>query len=153
LKPFGQELPVYFEPLESKNRPLAKKYPLTFFSTHPKYRFHSMFANVSWIRALDPEPVLSINPVDAAPRGIHDGNLVRAFNDRGEVQLKARVHQGIRPGLVNLSQGWSPGDYFKGTHQALTHETINPAQAAIYEPNSAFYDTLVEVELVKEAGR
>jgi len=153
LKPFGQELPVYFEPLESQNRPLAKKYPLTFFSTHPKYRFHSMFANVSWIRELDPEPVLSINPVDAAPRGIHDGNLVRAFNDRGEVQLKARVHQGIRPGLVNLSQGWSPGDYFKGTHQALTHETINPAQAAIYEPNSAFYDTLVEVELVKEAGR
>jgi len=153
LKPFGQELPLYLEPSESPNRPLAKKYPLTFSSTHPKYRLHSMFANVSWIRELDLGPVLNINPADAAPRGIHDSSLVRTFNDRGEVQLKARVHQGIRPGLVNLSQGWSPGDYVKGTHQALTHETINPAQAAIYEPNSAFYDTLVEVELVKEAGR
>lgn len=153
LKPFGQELPVYIEPLESQNAPLAKKYPLTFSTTHPKYRVHSMFANVPWIRESDPEPYLSIHPADAAPRKIQDGDLVRVFNDRGEVHLKARVNQGVRPGLVNISQGWSPGHYIKGTHQALTHETLNPAQAAVYEPNSAFYDTLVEVEPVKEAVR
>jgi hypothetical protein len=32
----------------------------------------------------------------------------------------------------------------------LTHETVNPAQQAIYEPNFACYDVLVEVELVGE---
>ena len=35
-------------------------------------------------------------------------------------------------------------------HQALTHYTLNPAQAAVYEPNAAFFDTLVELELVRE---
>lgn len=153
LKPFGQELPVYLEPLESPLSPMGKKYPLSFSTTHPKYRLHSMFANVGWIREIDPEPILNIHPADAEPRGIRDGDLVRVFNDRGEVHLRARVHQGIRPGLVNTSQGWSPEHYAKGTHQALTHETLNPAQAAVYEPNSAFYDTLVEVEPVKEAHR
>jgi len=150
LKEFDQELPVFLEPLESQRRPLAKKYPLSFSTTHPKYRVHSMFSNISWIRELDPEPVLDINPVDAKPRDIEDGDPVRVFNDRGQVKLKARVHQGIRPGTVNICQGWSPGDYVEGSHQALTHATINPAQAAIHEPNAAFYDTLVEVELAKE---
>jgi len=150
LREFGQELPVYLEPLESQRRPLALKYPLSFSTTHPKYRLHSMFANVAWLRELDPEPTLEMNPADAEARDIQDGDLVRAFNDRGEVKLRVRVHQGIRPRLVNVCEGWSPGDYVEGTHQALTHETINPAQQAIYEPNSAFYDTLVEVERVEE---
>ena len=150
LKEFDQELPVYLEPLESQRRPLAKKYPLSFSTTHSKYRLHSMFSNISWIRELDTEPVMDINPADAKPRDIEDGDLVRVFNDRGQVKLKARVHQGIRPGTVNVCQGWSPGDYVEGSHQALTHATLNPAQAAVYEPNAAFYDTLVEVELAKE---
>ncbi|NQT48420.1 MAG: molybdopterin-dependent oxidoreductase [Chloroflexi bacterium] len=150
LKGYGQELPVYLEPLESRHTPLAQRYPLSFSSTHTKYRVHSQFANVPWARELDPEPALDMHPVDAQPRGIEDGDLVRVFNNRGEVKLKARLHQGVMPGLVNIFQGWSPWDYVEGTHQALTHEIINPAQQAVYEPNSAFYDILVEVERVEE---
>jgi len=150
LKEFDQELPVFLEPLESPRKPAAQKYPLSLSTTHPKYRLHSMFANIPWIRELDPGPALDMNPVDAKPRGIKDGDLVRVFNDRGGVKVRTRVHQGIRPGTVNICQGWSPGDYVEGTHQALTHQTLNPAQAAIYEPNAAFYDTLVQVELVKK---
>jgi len=142
----GQELPVHMEPLESSRSKLADRYPLSFSQTHPKYRLHTMFTNIAWIRELDPGPVLEINPVDAARRGIEDGDLVRAYNDRGEVRLRAEVCPGIRPGQINVCQGWSPGDYHAGTHQALTHETINPAHAVIYEPNSAFYDVLAEVE-------
>jgi len=150
LRDFSQELPVYLEPIESRQNPLSEKYPLSFSSTHPKHRVHSMYANIDWIRDMDPEPVLGINPTDAQQRGIRDEDIVRVFNDRGEMKLKARINQGVQPGLVNMSQGWSPGDYAVGTHQALTHDTINPAQQAIYEPNSAFQDTLVQVELARE---
>jgi len=150
LRDFGQELPFYMEPIESQRTPLAQKYPLSLLTTHTKYRTHSMFANVPWLRELDPEPTLEMNSADAQARGIQDGDLVRVFNDRGEVKLRVRLHQGVRAGLVNICQGWSPGDYVEGTHQALTHETINPAQQAIYEPNSALYDVLVEVEPVGE---
>jgi len=149
LREYGQELPIYLEPLESGRTPLAQKYPLSFSTAHTKYRIHSQFANVPWTRELDPEPALDMNPADAQPRGIQDGDLVRVYNDRGEVKLKARLHQGVRPGLVNIFQGWSPWDYAEGTHQALSHDIINPAQQAVYEPNSAFYDILVEVERVE----
>lgn len=145
LKGFGEELPVYREPLEGENTAPAAKFPLAFSSTHTRYRVHSQFANVPWARALDPEPRLNISPADAAARGIRDGDIVCVFNDRGRMKLKARVNHGIKPGLVNITQGWSPWDYLEGTHQALTHEAINPAQQAVYEPNAALYDVRVEV--------
>jgi molybdopterin-containing oxidoreductase family molybdopterin binding subunit len=109
-----------------------------------------MFANISWIREFDPGPALDINPADARERGIRDGDLVRVFNDRGEMKLKASVHEGVMQGVANVSQGWSPGDYAGGFHQALTHNVINPAQAAVYEPNAAYYDVAVQVERVQE---
>jgi len=146
LKPFGQELPIYLEPMESPKTRKAQDYPLTLLTTHPKYRIHSMFANVSWIREIDQGPVLEINPADAEARGVADGGTVRAFNDRGEVILRAWTNSGIRPGSINICQGWSPEHFIGGTYQAMTHETINPAQQAIYQPNIAQYDTLVEVE-------
>jgi anaerobic dimethyl sulfoxide reductase subunit A len=108
-----------------------------------------MFANVPWLREIDPEPALEMNTSDAEPRSIGDGELVRVYNDRGEVRLRVKVHPGIRQGVVNVCQGWSPGDYVTGTHQALTHDTITPVHQAIYEANASLYDVRVEVEKVK----
>jgi molybdopterin-containing oxidoreductase family molybdopterin binding subunit len=89
-----------------------------------------------------------MNPVDASPRGIQDEDMVRVSNDRGSMKLRAKVHEGIRPGSVNTTQGWWPDHFIEGSHQELTHGVINPAQEAIYEPNAALYDVLVEVENV-----
>lgn len=150
MKPFGQELPVYKEPLEGRRSPLARRYPLNMLSTHTKYRKHSMFVNVPWLRRLDPEPLAEMNPSDAEARRIADGDMVLVFNDRGSVKLKARPHEGLRKGVVNIRQGWWHRDYRDGTHQALTHSAINPAQEAAFEPNAALYDTLVEVAGVEE---
>jgi len=147
----GQQLPCYIEPVEGAGRPVTRKYPLTFLNTHTRFRTHSVYTNVHWLRDLDPEPVLEINPVDADPRSIVDGDLVRVFNDRGVMKLRAKVHQGIRPGAVNTAQGWWPQHYIEGSHQDLTHAYVNPAQQAIYEPNAALYDVAVEVEKVPEA--
>jgi molybdopterin-containing oxidoreductase family molybdopterin binding subunit len=91
-----------------------------------------------------------MNSADAQARGIRDGDIVRVSNDRGEVKLRVRVNHRVRPGLLKLEEGWWPSDYVEGTHQALTHETINPAQEAVFEPNFACHDVLVQVELVGE---
>ncbi len=150
MKEFGQELPIYIEPLESARQPLSQKYPLSILYAHTKHRHHSMFGNVDWVRELEPEPALDMNPVDATKRGIQDGDMVKAFNDRGSVTLKARVHEGIRPGVVNVNQGWWPRDFAEGSHQELTHSNINSAQDAAFEPNSALYDVLCEVRKTEE---
>ncbi len=150
LLEMGQELPCYLEPLESARKPLGQKYPLVFLTTHTRFRTHSTLANVGWLSELEPEPYLEMNPVDAEARDIQDGDTVRVFNDRGRMKLKAKAHEGIKPGTVNVTQGWWPEHFLEGSHQELTHSVINRAQEMIYEPNSAYYDVLVEVEKVRE---
>lgn len=46
-----------------------------------------------------------MNPVDAEPRGIETGDMVRVFNDRGELQIEARVTPRIIPGAVAMEEG------------------------------------------------
>ncbi len=150
LQVYEQELPFFKEPMEGQRTPLAGKYPLSLITPHPKLRTHAMFSNIPWIRQKDPEPLLEMNLADSQARGIKDGDIVRVFNDRGEVTLKAKTNQGVRASSVKLEEGWPPHEYIEGTHQSLTHETLNPAQQATFEPNFGCYDVLVEVELVKE---
>lgn len=148
LLPFGEALPVYKEPLESARSPLAKKYPLSFVQVHSKFRHHSSFANVPWLLEINPRPVVDINPQDATKRGIKDGDSVIVFNDRGRAVLKAKLNAGIKPGVVNINQGWWLGQFEEGGLNTLTHDAINPAQDVIFEPNMAMNDVLVEVKKV-----
>ena len=91
-----------------------------------------------------------MNQADAEKRGIQDGDLVSVFNERGRLKIKVMVHEGIKPGIVNVNQGWWPKDFLAGTHQTLTHDAVNPAQKAVFMENTAFYDVLVEVEKAEE---
>jgi len=103
-------------------------------------------ANIPSLLKLDPEPTLEINPADAGPRNIGDRDVVRVFNDRGQAKLRAKLSQRIKPGVINVMQGWWPEQYIGGHHNELTHDMINPAQQLIMDPNAALYDVLVEVE-------
>ena len=76
--------------------------------------------------------------------------MVQVYNDRGKATLKAMVTAGVRPGVVNICQGWWFEQFGEGGFNTLSHDTINPAQDAIYEPNMAFNDVLVEVKKVGE---
>ena len=145
LREVGQALPVYLEPLETPLDPAGKKYPLAYIQGHSQYRTHSMFANVSSLLALNPEPVVEINPIDAAARGISDNDLVTVFNDRGRTTLKARVTEGVRPQVVNISEGWWIEQFLEGSVNHLTHDVINPVQEKVYEPNMHMNDVAVEV--------
>jgi molybdopterin-containing oxidoreductase family molybdopterin binding subunit len=149
LKPFGQELPIHLEPVESVRQAKAQRYGLSLLTPHHKYRVNSTLANVPELLKFDPEPVLDMHPVDAEVRGISEGDLVYVFNDRGQVKVKAKFDAGIKPGVVSLLQGLWPEQYEEGHHNRLTHESINQAQLAVLGPNAALCDVLVEV---KKAG-
>jgi len=97
-------IPKYLETWESRNDPLAKKYPLQLTTSHFWRRAHSTFDNVPWLRELGPQHVL-ISTVDAETRGINDGDQVMAFNDRGKTMVIAEVTEGIMPGVVDIPEG------------------------------------------------
>ncbi len=155
LIPYNQEICDYQEPIEATpSNPLFAKYPLTFLSTHTRFRTHSQNVNLTWLKEITDlsEGFLEINPADAAARNVADGDVVRIHNDRGEMKVRARLTDGIKPGVVNCYQGgWDTvkvKHYIEGHPNNLTHQLANPAQSIIptFPSNAAYFDCLVEVE-------
>ncbi len=87
-----------------EDRKTKEKYPLQMIGHHYKGRTHSHYARVDWLLEVQPQ-TLWINPIDAAERGIRHHDLVRVFNDRGEVRVRAKVTPRIMPGVLSLPQG------------------------------------------------
>jgi DmsA/YnfE family anaerobic dimethyl sulfoxide reductase A subunit len=89
--------------------PETKRYPLQAIGHHSMARVHSTHANNDWLQEAFPQRIF-INPLDAAPRGISDGDLVRVWNDRGDMLIPARLTRRIMPGVVDIPQGawWNP---------------------------------------------
>jgi len=142
--PLIPPVPKYIEAWESLNDPLAKKYPLQLITPHFKRRAHSQFDNLPWLRESRPQ-VVSINTLDATSRNISQGDMVRVFNDRGEMMIPAQVTEGIMPGVVAVPQGaWynpdASGIDHGGCPNMLTKNVTSPAGA--FTSNTA----LVEVE-------
>ncbi len=101
----------YIEAWESRNDPLAEKYPLQLITTHFKRRTNGQYDRVPWLRELEPQAML-INKLDAEARGITNGDRVRVFNDRGEIFILAKLTERIMPGVVDVPQGawYDPDD-------------------------------------------
>jgi anaerobic dimethyl sulfoxide reductase subunit A len=141
-------VPKYIETWESRNDPLAGKYPLQLITTHSKRRANNQYDNIPWLRELEPQSVL-MNTADAKARGIKNGDLARVFNDRGEVIIPAKVTERIIPGVVDIPQGawYEPDD--KGVDRG---GCANVLTKDAYSPGGSFpYNTsLVEVETVSE---
>lgn len=97
-------LPVYASTFEGWDDPLRSQYPLQLFGFHYKARTHSSYGNVDVLQAACRQEVW-INPLDAEKRGINNGDLVRVFNQRGEVRLPAKVTPRIMPGVSAMGQG------------------------------------------------
>ncbi|MFC2059367.1 molybdopterin dinucleotide binding domain-containing protein, partial [Chloroflexota bacterium] len=142
--PLIPPIPKYIETWESLNDPLAEKYPLQLTTSHHRSRAHSQFDNVPWLRELDPQAVM-ISTADAKARGIKDGDLVRVFNERGEMIIPAKVTERIMPGVVDVPEGaWyipdERGVDRGGCANVLTRDEPSPGGA--FPANTA----LVQVE-------
>ena len=133
--PLPDYLPNYERPAP------GGRYPLAMISPPGRNALNSSFVNVQSLHPT-PGPVLEIHPLDAAARGIADGALVRAFNDRGSYLCHAEISARARPGVVvGLGIWWrkmGPGgtNVNELTSQALTDMGRAPT----------FYDCAVEVE-------
>ncbi|MBI4566707.1 MAG: molybdopterin-dependent oxidoreductase [Planctomycetes bacterium] len=68
---------------------------------------------------------LEIHPVDAASRGIRDGDRVRVFNAQGEVHCFCRINADLRPGVAYLPKGlWSHNTLNGTTANALVPDAL-----------------------------
>jgi anaerobic selenocysteine-containing dehydrogenase len=98
-------LPNYEPPAESAEADpeLAREFPVNLLSPAAHHFLNSSFANVESLQKSERDPRIWIAPQDAAERSIADGDWLRVWNRRGEVQLKAVVSDHVKPGVA-----WSP---------------------------------------------
>jgi len=102
-------LPVYVEPSEGPLRAdpaLVARFPLVLSTgARTQYAFRSQHYNIPGLVSLQPSPQIRINPVDAAARGIADGDEVEAVSPRGRIALRALVTGDIAVGCVEANMG------------------------------------------------
>jgi len=134
-------LPVYTEPVESirGDTEATRPYPLHLMTPNTKNRIHSQFNNLDMIRAMSPKPTIAMNPQDAADRNIGGGDLVRVYNDRGELRLEASIDHSLKTGCVVITNGWWATD-------GASVNMLSKARETDMGFGAAFHDNLVDVE-------
>ena len=110
---FGEDpLPYYEEPqLSPVSTPeLLEDYPLVLTTGARTYcYFHSEGKQIPYLREMNPDPLIEINPKDALKLGIADGQWVKVSNPFGSCVMKANVTQTVYEGLVAAQHGfWFP---------------------------------------------
>ena len=150
---FIPAIPKWIEPWESLNSPKTKEYPFHLISPHPRWRTHSIFNNVSWLRETFTQEV-TINASDAKRLGISTGDTVEVFNDRGRVVLPAFVTERCTPGVAVMHEGaWmdiaEDGTDRSGNPDFLTLDEPSPAGAFAY--NTVLAD-IRKTDLVHRPG-
>jgi len=99
--------PTWLEPGEWLGSDKAGTYPLHMLSSQPKTRLHSQMdqGRASLADKIQGREPIYISVEDAAARGVADRDVVRVFNERGQVLAGARITAGLRPGVVHLPTG------------------------------------------------
>jgi anaerobic selenocysteine-containing dehydrogenase len=134
-------LPSYVEPVESVRN--GGRYGFYLMTPTTKNNIHSQFHNLEMIREVDPGLAVTLHPADAEDKGIREGDRVRVFNDRGELELEARFDYGIKQGCVVIPNGWWITDGGAVNFLSEGRETDMGHGAA-------FHDNLVDIERIRK---
>jgi anaerobic selenocysteine-containing dehydrogenase len=100
--------------------PATERYPLALISPSSDRTISSTLGELP-----RPDVKLSMHPDDATVRGLADGDLVRIFNDLGEVQTTLHVVPTMKHGVVSLPKGiWRRSTRNNTTGTALVPDTL-----------------------------
>ena len=135
-------LPIYGPNFERPATGNAGQYPLQLLTPNTKNRIHSQFGNLPSIRGLDPETLAEMSPVDAAARGIDDGDWVYVFNGRGKVKIRVRLDHSLRPGCIVIHNGW-------WLPEGGGINLLSAARETDMGHGAAFHDNAVEAEFAR----
>jgi molybdopterin guanine dinucleotide-containing S/N-oxide reductase-like protein len=140
LDPVAEFVP----PDESRHTVRAKNFPLELLARKADNFLNSTFTNLPVLQALEERGLLEMHPADANARGIHDGDAVRVFNTRGEIELTAKVNGSVSPGVVAAKLNWA-----KLTPGGMNINVLTSEKLSDMGNSATFYSVLVEVGLLR----
>jgi biotin/methionine sulfoxide reductase len=106
--------PAWIPPVEWLGAEHASRFPLHLVTIQPASRLHSQMdaGGVSRTDKVSGRERIRLNPTDAAQRGIHSGDIVRVYNERGACLGGAEVSADVRSGVAVMATGawFDPAD-------------------------------------------
>ena len=122
--------------------PATEQYPLTLISPASERTISSTLGELP-----RPDVKLLMHPDDAGARGLADHDLVRVFNQLGEVHCTLSVLPTIRPGTVSLPKGlWR-----RSTRNGFTGTALVPDTLTDLGGGACFNDARVQVAALATA--
>ena len=142
-----QPLPEWHAATESRgNAAAAAKFPLEMLARKGDNYMNTTFANLPNHRKMESKAagVLEIHAEDATVRGISSGDAVQVWNDRGQIELTARISEAIPMGTVASRLDWQ-----KLSHNGVNVNELTSQRLTDIGGGATFYSTLVEVKKLK----
>lgn len=125
LPKYDPSIEGYEETFSNWENKVKGDYPLQLYTIHYQRRSHSSFDSVPWLREAFPQETF-MNPIDAAKRGIKNGDVVLITSKHGKALRPVLVTNRIMPGVVTLGEGaWAQMDEASGIDLAGATNTLN----------------------------
>ena len=124
-----------------EDREYRATYPYHLLSEHMRTHTHTQWWDCEYVKEYEPEPIVRLNPEDAAELGIAEGDTVKLSNDQGFVVMKAAINAGLPRKLITSARSWQKDDFIDGHYASLPSREYNQVCA-----NQAFNDVAVMIE-------
>ena len=140
------------------------EYPLIFFEHRSRLNREGRSANCTWYQGhknADPgdenwDDVLKMNPVDAGKLGLKDREMVRVISPTGEITVRLKLWEGVRPGTVAKCYGqghWAYGrvaatDYQNKVPRGGNNNVILPAEYERLSGSTARHGGVARVKVL-----
>ncbi len=104
--PSGKAQFIAITPRPPKNQPTAE-YPFRLNTGRLRDQWHTMTRTGKAVRLFSHrgEPFVQIHPEDA--KSLKDGELVRIYNDRSDIVVRAEITDTVRPGQLFVPMHWT----------------------------------------------
>ncbi len=102
-------LPYYREPTEGpvSTPELMEEYPFILTTGRRTWEFfHTEHRQLPLMREFRPDPMVEMNPEDAADLGLEDGDWIWIQNVHGKCKQKLYINEGMKKGVVSAEHGW-----------------------------------------------
>ncbi len=106
------------------------EYPYQIYNPHYLRRSHTQFDNHPWLRQAFTQPFF-ISAQDAAEKGVKDGDVVRVWNEGGQIIRQVSISERLMPGVVALPWGaWVAIDEATGIDKAGSANILTPTASS-----------------------
>jgi anaerobic selenocysteine-containing dehydrogenase len=142
-----------------------QEYPLVFFEHRSRLNREGRSANCTWYQEhknADPgdenwDDVLKMNPVDGREMGLTDREMVRVVSSTGEMTVRLKLWEGVRPGTVAKCYGqghWAYGrvaaaDFKNRIPRGGSNNAILPAEYERLSGSTARHGGVARVKVLR----